>query len=336
MDALISLALLFLFLFSGMLLARIPRIAASSLLKKLSGWILFGLLFFMGFRMGRTTEGSAELAQIGLLSLGFAVSTVAGTIAVLILLFIIFKEEKPALPDTAATADISYLKKMPVSGLSEGILLSKTAAPRQAVVILSHLKDPLKLFAFVVLGFFAGLLLPAGNITGAEISTWMLRALLLSIGMDLTTSGVNFRAVLSHKQTLLLPLGTAAGSLLGGLLMVPLFGLMPHQTLAVSAGFGWYSLSGVLITNMGDPFLGSAAFMSNILRETIALVTIPFVARSRFPHLAVGIGGATSMDVTLPLIERSCGAQTVPLAIASGAILSLLVPVLVPLFYNLG
>jgi uncharacterized membrane protein YbjE (DUF340 family) len=76
--------------------------------------------------------------------------------------------------------------------------------------------------------------------------------------------------------------------------------------------------------------------MANILRETIALLAIPFLGEARLAWLAVGVGGATSMDVTLPLIERSCGTEIVPLSIASGAVLSLLVPVLVPLFYNLG
>ncbi len=327
MDALISLALLFVFLFAGMLLARIPRVALSPWLKKISAAVLFGLLFFMGFRMGRTTEGSAELARVGLLSAGFALSTVLGTVAVLLLFFSLFRqgerEPLPSDPDGLIPAD-----NRPTG--PEAVTAAKLPA------FLSHLKDPLRLFAFVAAGFLAGLLLPAGGFTGEVMSTWMLRALLLSIGMDLTAGGVSFRAVLASKRTLLLPLGTAVGSLAGGLLMVPLFGLAPAETLAVSSGFGWYSLSGVLISDMGNPFLGSVAFMANILRETLALLTIPFLGGAGLPYLAVGVGGATSMDVTLPLIERSCGAWIVPLSIASGAVLSLLVPVLVPLFYNLG
>ena len=333
MDALISLALLFVFLFSGMLLARIPRVAGSPWLKKISAAVLFGLLFFMGFRMGRTTEGTAELARVGLLSAGFALTTVLGTVAVLLLFFSLFRERDGASPGTSGENAAAGPEAPPAV---KTVKVSGMPALEKQVSFLSHLKDPLRLFAFVAAGFFSGLLLPAGGFTGAEISTWMLRALLLSIGMDLTAGGVSFRAVLASKRTLLLPLGTAAGSLLGGLLMVPLFGLAPSETLAVSSGFGWYSLSGVLISDMGNPFLGSVAFMANILRETIALLAIPFLGEARLPWLAVGVGGATSMDVTLPLIERSCGAEIVPLSIASGAVLSLLVPVLVPLFYNLG
>jgi hypothetical protein len=42
------------------------------------------------------------------------------------------------------------------------------------------------------------------------------------------------------------------------------------------------------------------------------------------------------MDVTLPLIEKNCGPRSVAFAMASGGVLSLCVPVFVPLFYHLG
>lgn len=103
----------------------------------------------------------------------------------------------------------------------------------------------------------------------------------------------------------------------------------------MAAGFGWYTLSGVLITDMGNPVLGSAGFMINLFRETIALIAIPLLGRTRFSLVSIGMAGATSMDVTLPLIERSCGTDYVSLALGHGIILSLLVPLLVPLFYNM-
>ncbi|MBI9103562.1 MAG: lysine exporter LysO family protein [Spirochaetales bacterium] len=330
MEALISLATLFIFLFAGMILARLPLIKNSPLIPKLSGVILYGLLFFMGFRMGRTTEGAVQLAEIGLISLAFALGTTTGTVIVLFLIFSFIENFKKKRAKQA--------NKDQFTSESEKMIKDKSRRVKSQDIheIFSHLKDPLSLFSFVAFGFILGLLLPFREFTGAAVSTWMLRLLLLSVGIDLTLSGVSFKAVLSHKETLILPVGTAIGSLLGGLCAGMFFSLAPARSLAVAAGFGWYSLSGVIITDLGNPMLGSAAFMSNILRETIALVTIPFAAASRFPNLAIGLGGATSMDVTLPLIERSCGPKAVPLAIASGAILSLLVPLLVPLFYQLS
>jgi uncharacterized membrane protein YbjE (DUF340 family) len=114
------------------------------------------------------------------------------------------------------------------------------------------------------------------------------------------------------------------------------FGLSAGKGLALSAGFGWYSLSGVLISDMGDAMLGSAAFLANMIREALALVLIPVLAVTRRPYTAIGVGGATAMDVTLPLIEQCIGPDAVPVSFTSGAVLSMLVPVLVPLFYRLG
>ena len=132
------------------------------------------------------------------------------------------------------------------------------------------------------------------------------------------------------------PIATALGSLAGGLAAAPFLGLGPGKAMALAGGFGWYSLSGVLIADMGDPALGSAAFLANMIRESIALVSIPFLASTRRPELAIGVGGATAMDVTLPLVESSAGPALVPASFASGALLSLAVPIIVPLLYRLG
>jgi uncharacterized membrane protein YbjE (DUF340 family) len=72
-----------------------------------------------------------------------------------------------------------------------------------------------------------------------------------------------------------------------------------------------------------------------MLRETLALLTIPVLCAAGRPEAAVGVGGATSMDVTLPLIERCAGPRLVPLALTHGVLLSLAVPFLVPVVFPL-
>ncbi|HOT58944.1 MAG TPA: lysine exporter LysO family protein [Spirochaetales bacterium] len=114
-----------------------------------------------------------------------------------------------------------------------------------------------------------------------------------------------------------------------------MFRIGAGKGLALSCGFGWYSLSGVLITSMGDELLGMTAFIANMARETLALLLIPILAHTRIPYTAIGVGGATAMDVTLPLIEKSLGVDAVPVSFASGVVLSMLVPVLVPFFFKL-
>ena len=47
---------------------------------------------------------------------------------------------------------------------------------------------------------------------------------------------------------------------------------------------------------------------------------------------AIGYGGATALDFTLPVIQKSGGIQVVPVAIVSGFIMSLLGPILILAF----
>jgi len=51
---------------------------------------------------------------------------------------------------------------------------------------------------------------------------------------------------------------------------------------------------------------------------------------------AISVCGATSMDVTLPMVEKFCGVDYVPLSLAHGILLTLVVPFLVPILYASG
>ena len=375
MTQLLPLAYLFLCLVAGMALGKLRAFPRGAAMKTLMSLSLYALLFFMGFRIGRNEEVGRNIATIGLLSISTAVAAVAGTLAVLSALFAATGRGRGLEPpeDLSAAAragsvgpaaDGDETVGVAASGMAEasaagvtsirvrgssGASVSEAAGARTEAAVRSsgrtetvvfpanHFREPLRLFAIVVAGFFTGLvrgLFPA--LSGENISTWLLYLLILLVGADMVQSGVSVKRVLAHPETLLLPAGTVVGSLLGGLALAAAFGLPVGKALALSSGFGWYSLSGVIITDLGDPVLGSAGFMANMLRETIALLSIPLLARTRLPYLGIGVAGATSMDVSLPLIERTCGPASAPLAIASGAILSLMVPVLVPLFYQLG
>jgi len=312
MANLIPLALLFLFLIFGMLLARFKFIPSTGIIDYFLNLSLYALLFFMGFRIGRNRTVGEQLASIGLLSISFALATVIGTIFILILLYRILH-------------------------LSARQMLPKRESSASNIGLFHYYTDPLKLLLIVLTGFLTGLMIPVlPEFSGEILTTWILHILLFLVGFKLVRNRINLKEVLLHPETILLPIGTVAGSLLGGVSLSVIFPLHPAKALSLASGFGWYSLSGVIISNLGDPVLGGAAFLANLMRESIALLIIPFIARTRYPNIAIGVAGATSMDVTLPLIERSCGTRSVPIAITSGAILSLLVPALVPLFFYAG
>ena len=103
------------------------------------------------------------------------------------------------------------------------------------------------------------------------------------------------------------------------------------QGLAMSSGYGWYSLSGIVITSAYGAQWGSVALLNDLLRELFALLFIPMIMR-RFPSAAVGIGGATSLDFTLPVIQQSGGLAAVPVAISFGFIVNVVSPILMVVF----
>jgi len=127
----------------------------------------------------------------------------------------------------------------------------------------------------------------------------------------------------------------AAGSLIGAVALGLLGGVVPGEAALVGAGFGWYSLSAVLIAQGYDLTLGTLALLTNVFREFLAILLIPAVARRLGKAAAVAPGGATAMDVTLPIIAAHTDSQTAILAFYSGTVLSALVPVVIPFILQL-
>ncbi|MFW5824890.1 MAG: lysine exporter LysO family protein [Marinobacter sp.] len=189
--------------------------------------------------------------------------------------------------------------------------------------------------ASVVAGLLAGSFLLPALAWVEQLATGALMALLLLIGLQLRNAGLSLRRLLLNRQGLGIALTLAGSSLLAGVLLAPLLQVPLFQSLALASGFGWYSLSGIVVGDALGPVWGGVAFLNDVIREIIALALIPLVIARR-PALAIGYGGATAMDFTLPVIRSSGGLNCVPVAIASGFILSFISPVLMGLFLALA
>ena len=188
--------------------------------------------------------------------------------------------------------------------------------------------------------FFAGALagwcgvLPLW-IARSHASTWVLYLLLfaagMSVGFDLKALGI-IREL--KGRILLVPFGVAAGTLCGSALAWLILSRWVEgglaETLAVGAGFGYYSLATVIMTQMGDPALGSVALLSNMIHEVLALTLPPLMVRTAGRLAPVMAGGAAAMDTCLPVIARYSGERCAILAVFSGMCLTLLVPLIVP------
>ncbi|MGO1692444.1 MAG: lysine exporter LysO family protein [Marinobacter sp.] len=198
-------------------------------------------------------------------------------------------------------------------------------------LFMAALKPLLAVLAGLLPGYF---LLP--DLPQAEqLATWSLMLLLFLIGLQLRNAGLSLRKLLMNTQGLGIAVAIVVSSLLAGVLLVPVLGLPWHDVLALASGFGWYSLSGIVVGDALGPAWGGVAFLNDVLREIIALAIIPLLIGSQ-PAMAIGYGGATSMDFTLPVIRSNGGLGCVPVAIASGFLLSFLSPVFMGVFLSLG
>jgi len=167
--------------------------------------------------------------------------------------------------------------------------------------------------------------LPLGK--GVE---FLLFLLLFLIGCDLGAE--LHRLDLRHLALpiLLAPFLNIALSLACGLAFAWFRGLPLREGMLLYAGLGWYSLAPVLIAGHGLVLLSAMAFIHNLFRELLAILTAPLAARLS-PYLPIYLGGATTMDVMLPFVQRYAGRQYTLASFFSGLVCSLAVAPLVRL-----
>lgn len=204
----------------------------------------------------------------------------------------------------------------------------------------------LMIISAFVLGTFAALfgLLPEW-IYSSGLDMWLLYALMLQVGISIGADPKLKETLRSlSSSVLLVPLATIVGT------MVMCFGVSflisrwsVSEVMAVGSGFGYYSLSSILVSSLKEATigvqaaaeLGTITLMANIFREMMTLIFAPFMVRWFSPLAPICSGGATTMDVTLPVITRYSGQEWVFVSIVHGVVVDFSVPILVPLFCSL-
>jgi len=192
--------------------------------------------------------------------------------------------------------------------------------------------------SLIILGFFvAGLLggwfsLLPGFLLNQDLSRYALCALLFLVGIGLGSDTKAWTILRDqHLRILLVPACVIVGTLVGvGVCSLVLPGMSMRESLAVGAGFGYYSLSSLIIKEMGGSALSVVALLSNISREVLTFVLTPVLAKYVGKLTPIASGGATAMDTTLPVITEFSGKDYAMIAVVSGTVLTLLVPLLVP------
>ncbi len=277
------------------------------IINKLSNMCLYLLLIFMGMTIGLLPNILTKIFQLGITALAIAIMT---SLCIAVTLIIINRKvTKHALNKKDEEKNFN---------------------------IIEYIKDPIMLTMLVIAGFFLSYNRVVPNIDDDIIVSILLYLMIFFIGVKFSFSGLNLKRIFFNRNYLILTSATILSSCIGAIIISFFIHLNIKNCLAISSGFGWYSLSGILFTKMNNPILGSIAFLCDLFREILALMLIPTLSRIGHSHAAIGVAGATAMDVTLPVIEKHCGNEYIPIAFVSGGIITTLVPFLIPLFYSLS
>ncbi|MBQ7893418.1 MAG: lysine exporter LysO family protein [Alistipes sp.] len=270
--------------------------------------IIWALLFLLGVEVGSDPAVVGSLATLGGAALAIFALSVAGSIFAAWLLWRRIRGRAVPADDGEAAADV------PVSAWSA-------------------LCGSLVIVAFFVAGCVVGLFAPF-DLAGSRVSAYVLYALMFCVGItlgnDRTLAG---RVRRLDPRLALLPVATAVGTLAGAALAAPLLAEWSlTDSLAVGAGFGYYSLSSIFIADFRGPELATIALLCNVVREIFTLLAAPLVARWCGPLAAVSIGGATTFDTTLPIITQAAGRPYAVVSVFHGCVLDFSVPFLVTFF----
>lgn len=194
------------------------------------------------------------------------------------------------------------------------------------------MKNSLIILMFFALGAVLGLNEKLPDLMmQTDFSMYALYVLMFLVGIGIGADKNSWSVLKTMKiKVFLVPLGVITGTFAGtALASLLLPDLKLKEVLAVGAGFGYYSLSSLFITQLSGEMLGVTALLSNILREIITLLATPLLVQYFGKLAGIASGGATSMDTTLPVITRYSGKEWSIISVFSGVVLTLLVPFLV-------
>ena len=315
---------------AGMVLGRFLRIKG---LQKPIIAVTWLLLLFLGWETGSDREVIGALPSIGLASAALSVGGVAGSC---ILAWLLWKymggNVGEAVPEAGQGARETGAggNMQAVSGLDMGT--------GRRISVWSGMGGSLVILGFFTLGIILGLAgLPAGQSIVHKLSFWSLCILMAMVGMSVGGNPELVSSIRSmNPRIALLPIATILGTYAGCIIVNLFLGHSIADVLAIGSGFGYYSLSSVLISSSRGPHLGSIALISNIIREVFTLLCAPVLARIAGPLAPISSGGATTADTTLPIISSCCGDKFVLISIFHGFAVDFTVPFLVTLFCSLG
>lgn len=294
---------------------------------------IYILVFVMGLNMGINRQVTSSIGLIGLQALVITILSVSGS-----MLFIFIARKKMKMDKYGNVSSREERK-----GQDYGDKGPTEESEKKSVDMKSTLTIILLVAAGVVIGKFAvadrmpQILESFSEFTGTALTVFLC-ILIAIIGFDMGLSGTVVENVKkTGMRVVVFPAAIIAGTFIFGGAAALLFGFSLKEGLAICAGFGWYSYAPAVISAAGSQYAVASAvsFMHNVIRETMGIIFIPILSKKIGYLESIGIPGIGTMDVCMPIVERSCREDTVVYGFVSGFLICIFTSVFVPLVMGL-
>ena len=319
---------IFLGILSGVLCRKLStgaRISLTDVAARWQGrivtWLIWLLLFLLGIEVGSNEMIVRSLPTLGVEALLLSSTATLGCCVLAWILWRVLKNntvQENAKNETSADKEGNPAEKEGLQGSS-------------LIRGLKVMKGSLIVVGFFIIGLLGGIekMVPSWLLDG-DVSFVALCGLLLFVGLGIGLNPEMKKEVRSLSPRMaLLPVVTIIGSWLGALLIWTVLHRTLSDCMAINSGFAYYSLSSIFITEYRGAELGTIALLANIIREMLTLLGAPLMARWFGPLAPISVGGATTMDTTLPILSQTLGQRYIALSIYHGFVVDFTVPFLV-------
>lgn len=296
--------------------------------------IVVVLLFVLGARLGSNEEVFSQLGAIGINAFILAAGGVAGSILCVFLIRKIVGIDKRG--DRISERSEDHIEKQAETPEDASGEDEKSGGG-------NSFRMTVKTLASLAAGMLAGFFLTKDyspiedaaesfvEVSGTVLLI-ILYTLLFFVGIEIGLEGTvvkKFRMV--GWRIFLFPIGVIGGTLIVMVIMSMFIDYSVTETLAVGSGFGWFSLAPILIAEYSVE-VSALSLLYCVMRDVLGFIFIPVIAKTIGFVETIAPPGASAMDVSLPIVERATNADIAVYSFVSGVIVSLMVPVLVPLF----
>lgn len=225
----------------------------------------------------------------------------------------------------------SFLYSTLISILTYGFLLKNVFSDRK--IRSNRISDILKpiiecvvAISMVILGIIIHLILPK-DISSVYLSDILLYLLIFFIGIDL--SSVKIKKITFGY--LVIPLVCMVSLIISASIFSFFTEKKFFELMVYGSGFGWFSMSGPLVSKILGTQAGAFTLLVDLIREFYAIGLL-YLFGEKQARSSIGVCGATAMDSTLPFIKKNCSSDDVQLAIFVGFTLTILAPFFIIIF----